>query len=203
MNDNENKRMIGDYEVLHAVSTGPLEIAIGCNLNADPGERYICAYCTGTGFLMQYSGVLVSDDYAELLQTFGNRIAEQAERLKVELAQLEKNGIEDKPITHEGFIPIAYEDDLKDKVIVIRAEVLKPEYQRATRQYQLCTGGFGASPNSRGSACFCTNLYSGKTSRYERMDVLGIVPKEQLPDWAKSALEHIEMQKNHDRGEAR
>lgn len=81
--------------------------------------------------------------------------------------------------------------------------MLKPEYQRATRQYQLCTGGFGASPNSRGSACFCTNLYNGKSTRYERMDVLGIVPKEQLPDWAKSALAQIEMQKTQDRGEAR
>lgn len=89
MNDN-NKRMIGDYEVIHAISAGPLEIALGCNLDADPGERYICAYCTGTGFLTQYSGVLASDDYAEMLQLFGNRIAEQAERLKVELAQPEK-----------------------------------------------------------------------------------------------------------------
>ncbi len=202
MNDN-NKRMIGDYEVIHAISAGPLEIALGCNLDADPGERYICAYCTGTGFLTQYSGVLASDDYAEMLQIFGTRITEQAERLKVELAQPEKNGIKDQPIINDGFIPITYEDDLKDKVIVIRAEVLKPEYQRATRQYQLCTGGFGASPHSRGSACFCTNLYSGKSTRYERMDVLGIAPKEQLPDWAKSALAQIEMQRNHDRGEAR
>jgi hypothetical protein len=202
MNDN-NKRMIGDYEVLHAVSAGPLEIALGCNLNADPGERYLCTYCTGTGFLTQYSGNLVSDDYAEMLQIFGTRISEQAERLKVELTQPERNGIDDQPITCEGFIPITYEDDLKDKVIVIKAEVLKPEYQRATRQYQLCTGGFGASPHSRGSACFCMNLYSGKTTRYERMDVLGIVPMEELPDWAKSALENIEMQKNQDREEAR
>lgn len=202
MNEN-NKRMIGDYEVLHAISAGPLEIALGCNMDAAPGERYMCCYCTGNGFLMQYSGVLASDDYAEMLQIFGTRIAEQAERLKVELAQPEINGIEDKPVTNKGFVPITYEDDLNGKVILIKPEVLKPEYQRATRQYQLCTGGFGASPHSRGSACFCTNLYSGKSTRFERMDVLGIVPKELLPDWANSALEHIEMQKDHDRGEAR
>ena len=202
MNENE-KRMIGDYEVLHAISAGPLEIALGCNMDAALGERYMCCYCTGVGFLMQYSGVLASDDYAEMLQIFGIRITEQAERLKEELAQPEKSGIEDKPIIRDGFVPITHEDDLKDKVIVIRPEVLKPEYQRATRQYQLCTGGFGASPHSRGSACFCTNLYSGKSSRYERMDVLGIVPKEMLPEWAKKALVQLEMQKTQDRGEAR
>ncbi len=203
MIDNENKRMIGDYEVIYAISTGPLETVLAYNPNAAPGEKYLCSYCSGTGFLTQYSGALVSDDYAEMLQIFGTRIAEQAEILKVELEQPGIDGIDDRPVIKEGFNPITYEDDLNGKVIVIKAEVLKPEYQRATRQYQLCTGGFGASPHSRGSACFCTNLYSGKSGRFERMDVLGIVPEEQLPDWAGSALRQIETQRNNDSREAR
>ena len=191
--------MIGEYAVIHAISVGPLEIALGYNMEAEQGERYMCTYCTGSGFLTQYSGTMVSDDYAEILQIFGTRIAEQAERLHTELTVLAKTGIDDRPIVKEGFIPITYEDDLNGKVIVIKPEVLKPEYQRATRQYQFCTGGFGASPRSRGSACFCTNLYNRKSSRYERMDVLGIVPKEQLPDWARAALTEIEMQRNNSR----
>lgn len=47
------------------------------------------------------------------------------------------------------------------------------------------TGGFGASANARGSAVFCKNLYDGKNTRYERMDVLGEVKPERMPDWAK------------------
>lgn len=201
MSDYENKRMIGEYEVLHAISAGPIEIALGCNSEAAPGERYMCTNCSGRGFLTQYSETLVSDDYVEILQAFGQRITEQSVKLRAELSTAEKNGIDDRPVLKDGFVPVTYEDDLNGKVIVIKPEVLKPEYQRATKQYQLCTGGFGASPNSRGSACYCTNLYSGEKARYERMDVLGIVPKEELPDWAKAGLERIEMQRNTDREE--
>ena len=89
-----------------------------------------------------------------------------------------------------------------EKVIVIRADVLRREYQTATHQLKLCTGGFGAHPNNRGSAVFCKDLYSGKESRFERWDVLGIMPLEKLPDWAKEGLSNIqkETQKQKDRG---
>ena len=67
--------------------------------------------------------------------------------------------------------------------------MLRPEYRRATSQLQLCTGGFGASPNSRGTACHCTELYSGKTSYFQRSDILGVIEPEKLPKWAKHYLE--------------
>ena len=73
----------------------------------------------------------------------------------------------------------------------IKQEVLRPEYRRATSQLQLCTGGFGASPNSRGTACYCTELYSGKTSCFQRSDILGTIAPEKLPEWAKHYLEIV------------
>jgi len=71
---------------------------------------------------------------------------------------------------------------------VIKPEVLRREYRRATSQIVYCDGGFGASPNSRGSACHCVNLFTGKGTRFERSDVLGILKEEQLPKWAKTGL---------------
>ena len=88
----------------------------------------------------------------------------------------------------EGCIPISYEDDLHGKIVVRKPEGLRREYRRATRQLKLCMGGFGASPHSRGSACYCVDLYTGKESRYERMDVLGTIQPEDLPGWAKHCL---------------
>ena len=73
--------------------------------------------------------------------------------------------------------------------------MLRPEYRRATCQLHLCNGGFGASPNSRGSACSCTELYSGKTSRFERSDILGVIAPENLPKWAKHYLECIRQER--------
>ena len=58
-----------------------------------------------------------------------------------------------------------------------------------TNQVMLCDGGFGASPRSRGSACYCVNLYTGKTSRFERRDILGILKEDQIPKWAQHELQ--------------
>ncbi len=195
----KEKRMAGDYEIFQATGIGGEEIVMGESPNAKPKERYMCAYCTMNELFAQYSGVMVSDDYGEILELFSERVREATEKLREELSQPEREGIDDQPVKNTGFIPIESEDDLKGKVIVIREDVLKREYRRATRQYQLCTGGFGASPNSRGSACFCTNIYSGKDWRFERQDVLGIVSEKQMPDWVKARLSRLEKERKRDR----
>ena len=38
------------------------------------------------------------------------------------------------------------------------------------------------------------NLYTGKESRYERMDVLGTIQPEDLPGWAKHGLTAIQQE---------
>ena len=199
MADFEEKRMAGDYEIFQAISIGTKEVVMGESPEASADERYMCAYCTMNEIFAQYSGVMVSGDYTEMLELFQERVREETAKLREEFAQPEREGIDDSPVTDEGFVPVSYDDELKGKVIVIRPDVLKREYQRATRQYQLCTGGFGASPNSRGSACFCTNIYNGKESRFERRDVLGIVPEDQMPDWVKENLNRLEKQRKRDR----
>ena len=79
--------------------------------------------------------------------------------------------------------------------LTARPEVLRREYRRATCQLKLCTGGFGAYPRSRGSACFCIDLYTGKESRYERMDILGTMEPEKLPGWAKHGLLTVQQER--------
>ena len=203
MADFEEKRMAGDYEIFQSIGVGHKEIVMGESPEASEDERYMCAYCTTNEIFAQYSGVMVSGDYTEILELFQERIREETEKLREELAQPEREGIDDSPVMNEGFVPVSYDDELKGKVIVIRPDVLKREYQRATRQYQLCTGGFGASPNSRGSACFCTNIYSGQESRFERRDVLGIVLEDQMPFWVREKLETVNHQKVQKEREAR
>ena len=191
--------MAGDYEIFQAISVGIVEIVMGEDPKAEPEERFMCAVCTTNDLFAQYSDVRVSSDYAEILELYGQRIASEAEKLMNEVTEIRNQGIDDRAVTDAGFIPLTYEDDLNGKVVVLKPDVLKKEYQRATRQYQLVTGGFGASPNSRGSACFCTNLYSGKRDRFERWDVLGIVDREDLPDWAKEGLQRIEQERKRNR----
>lgn len=95
---------------------------------------------------------------------------------------------------------MSHADDLHQKVVIIKPDVLKPEYQLATRQLYLCTGGFGASPNSRGSACFCTNLFTGKHSRFERSDILATLEADAVPKWAQEKLcEALQSQQKKDK----
>ena len=189
MSTNEEKRMAGDYVIIHALHIGDREIVLGENPSGVGDERYMCAFCEANTLLASYTEVMVSDDYPELVKLFGERVAEQAEKTRIELNGPKLQGIPNDLITAEGCEVIGHGHDLRGKIVVIKPEVLRPEYRRATCQLHLCNGGFGASPNSRGSACSCTELYSGKISRFERRDILGIITPEKLPKWAKHYLD--------------
>lgn len=187
--DGLEKRKAGDYEIIHAVHIGDNEVVVGENSKDTNGQKYMVANCQQNELFARYDEVLVSDDYPEIMKYFGQRIAAQAEKVRNEFVF---EDVDTTPITADKCNPDSYDKCIEGKVIVIRAEVFRREYQHATRQLQLCTGGFGAQANSRGSACFCTNLYSDKKSRFERRDVLGELKPAFMPEWAKQKLENIQ-----------
>lgn len=152
----------------------------------------MCAFCQQNELVALYNDVQVSGDFCEIVKLYGERLSEQAEKTRVTLLRPKSHGIDTTPLTKTDCTPLSYDDDLNNKVVVIRPEVLRREYEMATRQIKLCIGGFGAYPHSRGSACYCVDLYSGKTARFERRDILGTLEKDQLPQWAKLGLEQYQ-----------
>lgn len=200
MDYNEN-RMAGDYRIIQSMYVGDREVIIGEDRENLPGKRYICSFCQQGGPFLVHRDIVASDDYLEIVKIFGERIVEQAEKTRLEVSV--EPGISDSPLTEADCTPIPPMYDLTGKVIVIKADVLRREYQTATHQLKLCTGGFGACSNNRGSAVYCKDLYSGQESRFERRDVLGTMTPEMLPDWAKQGLSNIqkkEVQKQKERG---
>ena len=195
----KEKRMAGDYEIIHAMQIGDLEIVVGENLSATAEHRYMCAHCESNILFERFDDVMVSDDYTEIISLYGQRITQQAVKTRTELHCDEVSGISNEAITAKACTLISSADDLYNKVIVIKPEVLRREYQTVTHQVMLCDGGFGASPNSRGSACHCINLYSGKASRFERSDVLGILEGAQIPKWAQEGLERHQQERQKKR----
>ncbi len=185
----EEKRMAGNYEVTTAFEIGTKEIIIGEDKTAAPDERFVVANYENNGIFERHVDALVGGDYAEIVKIFAERVRNEAEKVMDEKSKIT---VDMTPITKDGCQVLEADDRIKNKVVVIRADVFKPEYQISTKQLQLCTGGFGAEPNSRGSACFCTNLYSGKESRFERSDILGVIEKDDLPDWAKGRLDDVQ-----------
>lgn len=194
----EEKRMAGNYEVTTAFEIGTKEIIIGEDKTAAPDERFVVANYENNGIFERYVDALVGGDYAEIVKIFAERVKNEAEKV---IDEKSKITVDMTSITKDGCQVLKADDSIKNKVVVIRADVFKPEYQISTKQLQLCTGGFGAEPNSRGSVCFCTNLYSGKEARYERSDILGIIEKDGLPDWAKERLNVVQKEIAHRRKE--
>ena len=164
-------------------------------LDSGSGRTTLVEYMTDkykeAGVLSFTSGL---DDYIEIAHIFGSRVANEAELFK---EQVEKLDIPITLITEADCIPDHYSKDINGKIIAINPAILKPEYQRADRQLYYVTGGFGASANSRGSAVFCTNLHTGKSTRYERMDVMGEVKPERLPEWAKEKAQELSNKKRN------
>jgi len=188
------KRKIGEYTVLSAVNVGEKEIILASNEQSTDGEKYLCGFVERNDLFELCSECMVSDDYIEIVHLFGSRVANEAEIFR---EQVEKLDIPVTVITESDCITDHYSKDINGKIIAIDPKVLKPEFRRADRQLYLVTGGFGASANSRGSAVFCTNLHTGESTRYERMDVMGKVKPECMPDWAKEKAQGLSRSKRH------
>ena len=205
----DEKRMVGDYTVINSMYIGHKEIILGENPKAASGERYVCCYAERVLFYEQYLEAQVSDDFAEIVKLYGERVTQAADEIMKETEKVTSEiGMNDE-ITAKDCKPISSDDAIEDKVIVIRGNVLRPEFRHASHQLMLCTGGFGAQKNARGRTCYCISRYSGKQTSFYRGDVLGVMDKRALPEWAKiglqNALEIRQNEKSHpnERGEAR
>ena len=160
----DEKRMVGDYTVINSMYIGHREIILGENQKAASGERYVCCYAERVMFYEQYLEAQVSDDFAEIVKLYGERVTQAADEIMKETEKVTSEiGMNDE-ITAKDCKLISHDDAIEDKVIVIRGNVLRPEFRHASHQLMLCTGGFGAQKNARGRTCYCISLYSGTTS---------------------------------------
>jgi len=199
------KRMAGEYEIVQAISVGPTEIVLGYSPQNED-LPYMTAFCTQNELFTAYQHCIADDSYPHILGIFSERMTDAVKELERQLSAENKAAVDNRPYNHQKCLStdqcnlVPHADDLHQKVVIIKPDVLKPEYQLATRQLYLCTGGFGASANSRGSACFCTSLFSGKHSRFERSDILATLEADAVPKWAQEKLrEALQSQQKKDK----
>ena len=140
---------------------------------------------------------------------FGQRVADAAEEIIRENERVGKELGTNEEITAEDCNPISSEDSIENKVVVIKGNILRPEFRYANHQLMLCTGGFGAQANARGRTCYCISLYDGRRTSFYRTDFLGVMDEKKLPEWAQRGLEKAKeihaQEKNppKERGDAR
>ena len=197
----QEKRTLGDYEIIHAMHIGDREIVVGDFPGAPKDERYLCMTCLHIDVFIKPEDAIVSDDYTEIIQEYGKRLAAQAEKTRPVVMRPVLEGLDTRILTAEDCQIIDSSDNIQNKIVVINPCFLRREYQLQTSQIMLCTGGFGSHPNSRGNACFCIDLYTGEKCRQERQYILGTLERSQLPQWAENTLRQYELNKEKERGE--
>ena len=197
----QEKRTLGDYEVIHCLHIGDREIVVGDFPGAPKDERYLCMTCLHIDVFIKPEDAVVSDDYTEIIQEYGNRVSAQAEKTIPQVMRPVWDGIDIRVLTEEDCRRIDHSDDIRNQIVIINPSFLRREYQLQTSQIMLCTGGFGSHPNSRGNACFCIDLYTGEKCRQERQYILGTLERSQLPQWAENTLRQYELNKEKERGE--
>ncbi len=188
MSEQKEKRMVADtgYEVKQSMRIGGKEILLAENMKAEDGQCYLVATYREQGIMAEYANAVSGDDYLEAMQEFCGRIASEAQAVR---AEQDKLNVPPTPIiTKDQCHPHDYGQDLVDKVVAIKAEILSPEYRCGNVQLVYVTGGNGAHGGARGNAVFCHHLNNGEHTRFERRDVLGVVRSESLPHWAKENL---------------
>lgn len=81
--------------------------------------------------------------------------------------------------------------DYTDRLLVLRAEVLKEEFRTPENQLFLAKNGFGCDPNASGRKVFGQFLSDGEKTHFNRSDFVGIIADEHIPDWAREKLSEL------------
>ncbi len=190
----QGKRMVGGYEIKQAIHIGDREIVYGENMREGNGNFYFVSDYTCNEILGEYSRCLAGGDYLEIMQEFTSRVNGQIEAVR---AEFEKAALPSDLFTAEHCYPYDYNQNIVGKVMAIRAEVFRKEYQRGDHQLILVTGGNGALPKPIGTKVYHKRISDGKESYIRRHEILGELKPECVPDWAVKRLAVLQAEKDN------
>lgn len=194
--EKEKPRMDDHWEVKLAVFVGGHEIVFAEDKRNPKSPYFVgdCSYDNSFG-VPEYTNCIGTENFLEAVCEYAHRIQIQAELVRQERSE---HGVGDEPLTQDACLSGGLGEDITGKLVVIRPDVMHPDRRTADHQYFLADGGNGCRAASIGCAVFGQNLYTGKRSRWERYDILGIADHEKLPTWAKDRLKALQSKKQTD-----
>jgi hypothetical protein len=188
----QSKKTIEGYEVFHSIRLDGVDQIVA--INTDAIRPYRLYECRRDNMLCAEEYHLIQNDfdYIAVMREFLRRLGVRLDSLHLDRVY-RGTPLIDAPIVPNDCVEGGLDADLTGRVIAIRQDVLSPEFRACSHQLHLATGGSGCSPDARGRAVYCTNLYSGEYTRFAREDVLGVVAddSEVLPKWARDKLARL------------
>ena len=90
-------------------------------------------------------------------------------------------------------IPASEAADYKDRVLILRADVLNSDCKAPENQLIIADiGGFGCSPMASGRNVKGHFLIDNEQCSFNRSDFIGIISDEYMPEWAREKLEQMQ-----------
>lgn len=188
---------IDGYTVIHSFFVGEKNVIVAENLKAD--YRYLCGYLEENEYFSQFTDCRLSNDFLEVMTLYCERAKEQVEQCKAQ-------SLGDKSvITPDMCRKLGEGETYKNKVVAMKPEALRREYENAENQLFYAVSGNGINPNGLGTKVYGYNLATKAHYYIRNYDIAGIVDKDKLPEWAKPKLAEIKKEikereaKHHER----
>ena len=185
----------GEYKELNRISINDSDIILSENLDAE--NRYMVVenrytpYYNNSGDNNIFTGH--TNDYLEAITEFTKKVQYNIDCVQSRRDSRKRSaGIEHIELKSGDCLPGSGEADFTGKLIIVKANELKPEYRSAENQLVLCSHGNGARPNAIGTSVFGEELFSGDKVCYGRHQIHGIADETKLPQWATIKLALLE-----------
>ena len=186
MINNEGKEMINDYAVQNEVFVGNRRYLFAVHTDDKEPQRFLKCQCYDDELFRHYVNAITSNDFVECMKLYLADISAAVEKVEKDRAAI---GLEDiSCLKGSDLLSASRDKNIEGKVVAIGEKWLCDGFKDISHQLYFVKGGNGAQANSRGNACFSINLYTGEDTRIERYEVLGEVPEDIIPDFAKEHL---------------
>ena len=186
MINNEGKEMINDYAVKNEVFVGNRRYLFAVHTDEKEPQRFLKCQCYDDDLFRHYVNAVTSNDFVECMKLYLADISAAVEKVEKDRAAI---GLEDiSCLKGSDLLSASRDKNIEGKVVAIGEKWLCDGFKDISHQLYFVKGGNGAQSNSRGNACFSINLYTGEDTRIERYEVLGEVPEDKIPDFAKEHL---------------
>ena len=186
MINNEGKEMINDYAVQNEVFVGNRRYLFAIHKNDKEPQRFLKCQCYDDELFRHYVNAVTSNDFVECMKLYLADISAAVEKVEKDRAAI---GLEDiSCLKGSDLLSASRDKNIEGKVVAIGEKWLCDGFKDISHQLYFVKGGNGAQSNSRGNACFSINLYTGEDTRIERYEVLGEVPEDKIPEFAKEHL---------------
>lgn len=187
----DEKEVLNGYVIDVAMWIGHKRVCFGIAEDQNTEYPYMMCVYESEGYMFPMCDKLhCFDNYPEALHALASKINECAKELEDRRAAIV--GVDDPScLTAEDVITVSWEDSIKGRIVAVEEKSMLHGFRDIAHQLYYVNSGFGVEAKSRGRACYGWNLYTGEKVRIDRPDVMGIVPENKLPEFAKKTLKTV------------